>query len=790
MSSALFAYDGRFALHGTHVFTVVQGDLDIFKHVPRPIDTARPLSGNLDGIWKIGWPYNELPFMSLVPVHRPFYGPLFSRLSYDHRTIPIQRHPHGWSLKLEVMREWISLERNLRAIILAILEPERLTRLFRLWAWPTQYGYELHYRRCSDARIIALRSRDAFVPLMAAGTFALMYMYRNEKIEQNYSWRERVLQKTGIHHQWLADFEVSAVGDFLVPRVGGIIEMADCQYAELLPWLIQINMPLYLHWGITTTRPTTTTDYLDQAGLVPDHTHIRELQSRASRPSNTDTEHSQSTISSTPADDPTSSSTPPHAPTPPRDPTPRIFPPVERNSGQRPGEEWQAFFARRAQHNEIRAQNESSLDRDRRIRQEAHAATGQVPGKRGARVYFWDEVDGFLIRRAAGRANYDDYWERYGPNQRRYDSFRNEWDLCAAFDPHDEPMFDNDDDDDPDNDDYFDSANPPLLDAIDVPDHNEGVYSSGADLQRIYGRQESDDQTLSSEDQIDDLAYHRFGFYCSWDVTTNREDLRWDTIAKILGHGWVEGRVNPRQSAKDSMSSFLSSLVRARLLTDVPAHLYDLRQTDAEIHRQTTIRVRSERFDNKAYYFIAPRTSEGANARMELVLPSAASVLEIMRRHWGPDLTLIMHQLLDRGIPFNTCIPDRPPPTRILPLRPVSRYNGLGYRPPKYTPDKVDYAAYESIRDQFLTSARGRAAMLMGGIVARLAREVVTYENVSYGPSDDVVGNGLCLWDGHQSSPAYWDDRLTEDEVNVICGVYKVDTGEFRFIKVIREELT
>jgi hypothetical protein len=69
MSSALFAYDGRFALHGTHVFTVVQGDLDIFKHVPRPIDTARPLSGNLDGIWKIGWPYNELPFMSLVPVH-------------------------------------------------------------------------------------------------------------------------------------------------------------------------------------------------------------------------------------------------------------------------------------------------------------------------------------------------------------------------------------------------------------------------------------------------------------------------------------------------------------------------------------------------------------------------------------------------------------------------------------------------------------------------------------------------------------------------------------------------
>ncbi|KAF8234610.1 hypothetical protein L208DRAFT_1260904 [Tricholoma matsutake] len=40
---------------------------------------------------------------------------------------------------------------------------------------------------------------------------------------------------------------------------------------------------------------------------------------------------------------------------------------------------------------------------------------------------------------------------------------------------------------------------------------------------------------------------------------------------------------------------------------------------------------------------------------------------------------------------------------------------------------------------------------------------------------------GLCLWDGNSSSPGYWDDQLTEDEMDIICGVYRVDTGQHEF---------
>jgi hypothetical protein len=69
--------------------------------------------------------------------------------------------------------------------------------------------------------------------------------------------------------------------------------------------------------------------------------------------------------------------------------------------------------------------------------------------------------------------------------------------------------------------------------------------------------------------------------------------------------------------------------------------------------------------------------------------------------------------------------------------------------------------------------------MLMGGIVARLAREVVRYEDVYWGPSDKVFETGICLRDEKQSF-GYWDDQLTAEEVDLICGIYRVDTGGYQ----------
>jgi hypothetical protein len=80
------------------------------------------------------------------------------------------------------------------------------------------------------------------------------------------------------------------------------------------------------------------------------------------------------------------------------------------------------------------------------------------------------------------------------------------------------------------------------------------------------------------------------------------------------------------------------------------------------------------------------------------------------------------------------------------------------------------------LRNRFLASPRGCAALFVGGIVARLARLVVDQELASLGPTSEVLRTGMRLWDG-QSSAAYWDDVLTEQEIDLICGVYEIATG-------------
>jgi hypothetical protein len=138
-----------------------------------------------------------------------------------------------------------------------------------------------------------------------------------------------------------------------------------------------------------------------------------------------------------------------------------------------------------------------------------------------------------------------------------------------------------------------------------------------------------------------------------------------------------------------------------------------------------------------------------------------------------------VENLLSRGISFLTCFRS----SETVPRRANTRirgYSGLGYRPPQYQPDMRDYRSYVSIRRRFFRSPRGRAALLYGGIIGRLARSEVSNEEVLRGPSDDALLEGICLWDG-KSPFAYWDDCLTEEEIDLICGVYHVSTGVFFF---------
>lgn len=94
---------------------------------------------------------------------------------------------------------------------------------------------------------------------------------------------------------------------------------------------------------------------------------------------------------------------------------------------------------------------------------------------------------------------------------------------------------------------------------------------------------------------------------------------------------------------------------------------------------------------------------------------------------------------------------------------------GLGARSADCVYTKYDYASYEKERDDLLRSSKGRVALMMGGIVWRLAMECIGVENVLRGPGDDHTESDLIVINDCK----FLDDTLSEHELDVICGVYR-----------------
>ncbi|KAF8572584.1 hypothetical protein K439DRAFT_1307602, partial [Ramaria rubella] len=89
----------------------------------------------------------------------------------------------------------------------------------------------------------------------------------------------------------------------------------------------------------------------------------------------------------------------------------------------------------------------------------------------------------------------------------------------------------------------------------------------------------------------------------------------------------------------------------------------------------------------------------------------------------------------------------------------------LGFRPPQYVPDLVDYAAYTCARDDFLRLPRACVALLRGGIVWRLAIESLSALATLEGPSLNSVALGHS-WK-HPDGTLLYDDEISDMEMYI-----------------------
>ncbi|KAK0224271.1 hypothetical protein IW262DRAFT_1269328 [Armillaria fumosa] len=440
----------------------------------------------------------------------------------------------------------------------------------------------------------------------------------------------------------------------------------------------------------------------------------------------------------------------PAIPAPEHDSSPPVeiicwdFPPVEKYSGQRAGEDWKSFFAHRDTENAKRAEKESENARRECQQRIDNAAKHAVPGRKGARVFYWDEEDGFLIRWAAGRKNYDWHWGQFGAKQRQYDSFRNEWDLCEELDPQDEPthiyMSDDDDSDYDGEDHYF-----PL----------------------------DDDNDERPQDALDDVVYCHFGFTAPIVAVPKPSTVpEMHHVYKFVG---VLQDTGVSHTTREAMMNFFSYLLQAGNILDIPRELYDLRQHDADIHSPAAVHIQKKVLNGHLYYILSDRQADTSPA-FTILLTSAASVVEMVRRGWGPKMIDVAKKLIERGISFQAAVQDSRQRLETSFIAPC--YGLLRCRPTDYKPDRLEFATYQALCKGFLRSQQGRAALLAGGILGCIAQDFISNDEVYLGPSADVLKSGIYFVADGESTPVFWDDALTDDEIDLLCGIYKVETGK------------
>ncbi|KAJ6560126.1 hypothetical protein B0H19DRAFT_1069818 [Mycena capillaripes] len=422
-----------------------------------------------------------------------------------------------------------------------------------------------------------------------------------------------------------------------------------------------------------------------------------------------------------------------------------------------------------------------------------------------------------------------------GSPQRCFDPIHNQWDLCRLF-VNNDPVFGEGFAEDPDSDDDdMDVQAPTFPQNIDMASH---LPPEGTNMQVVQEQERHDfglkmpfdapaeedlgpdvtESDLPTRDiakasrkteepeyepvagNLLDMLQKRFGFLLPPDADKfiardpPKEPLDPGLLANIVGMADIGNQLAAQKGLENALCTFFGQCLEARSFNDIEKALLDCHQPPSpqtsalplspfQISREYLTSMRNPA--EHAYYYMLCRIGSGIGSEVLLTL-RATDLLEVLRQSWGPDIKDVAARFLAGGIPFWLAYVS----TEIMPasapvlsgFRPKSfKANtrlGLGSRPYEYVFDEHDYKVYVTQRNlRLLHTPRGRVALQYSRVIARLARSEVADDDFFRGFDDDIYNIGDCLWD--QTSPhAYWYDKLFDHEIDLICSVYHIGTGQ------------
>ncbi|KAG1875736.1 hypothetical protein F4604DRAFT_1680624 [Suillus subluteus] len=727
-------------------------------HNSSPDDSDRPLS--------TCWAYGARPWFPLIPLNPTFDGPIFGCLNHFRFSLLTEVDSQGKHvLHRDIRAAWFALEQKL------LWCQERLgAGLLIPWGTklpcpPTAFGYQRSHADANLAKKVAMRSQNAF--LLIAATCSWFIMSRRYQ-SSNHSWMAILTndRKNPIPAEWVLELSRSFVGDLStnVPHTGAFISSNHCPWQVQLPFFEQLSIPIWVRFPQNASASAvdlTLRHYiLSQAAI----TRATEEQIQRGQPD--DSTWGQ-------ADDST--------------------------WGQLDDSAWgQSDDSAWGRDNKSQGAlgwdgSEIGWGQSRQSRERA-AMNHSIPGKSSTVVVFeWqpdNEFGGFLQRIRLTKAEVPMTWMSYSQSTRVYDSFRNEWDLCDRLDPTSVPDGDWEEDNFPPASALAAPSEPTL------PPPPPPLSSFIRDIEAYFGRYEvapSAQYTRSVERFVSILHFH-LGYRLAASTTSARgrsttfddwtRKTQWAHLCKLVGDEPTNIASIP-EAQKHVITCFIGYLVTLpqSQLSDIPPDLWDLGPEPSLLTSNAHVQVRYIQQPMQRLYIIEPYLSLSL-VPWKLAVSDATTAVMCLRHDWGSDITNIARNLLEKGIAIKTLLPMSIPPHTRRPLTELHTYS-LGHVPPpndhmlpRFRPVYADYIVYEQHRHEFMNQPRARAAVLHGGLIWRLALHSLGFNvlpSVLDGISREAVPFGLMPDINGQT---YFDDELSEEEVDFMCGTYYVHNND------------
>lgn len=730
------------------------------------------------------WWTDAYGFLSFIPNIPSFEGYAFGHLRDYLNNIEEVDAPWGTGYQLEQSKcsAWRYLE-DVLIIILHLLKEKFILRLkpYFLPHSPSRLGFDQVFFSARGARYRIGRARDWFIVWIGLLSFYIACIEGAPNPLQVPDWFNFLASEKEVDQLWLSGLYDVVMSAFWkrTRRTGSFVDLTNerGEGTSIAKWLCVWDVPVWYRWSAVEQGQSWRDAF---RYFQPPPEHLQNATTIIYR--------SPSPLSPPPA---AWEGQLPSSPNIPRDIESAKLRDLEFKRAREAylaSKPWEPFFAARKIINDQVLANETPQNRELRLNRE------RVPPKASAEVFVWEwsiEEDMCLVRTRVPKKERTDQIEDQKESQARYDSVQNEWDLCEYFAAPRETGYgfvgDDDSDDDgdfgPDFEDhpstsqsYDDSSDSQQNRAEEFVARRVKVHAGVVPLPAPLLSDDENGLNLIPSQVVDIVAYlsAHYGYRPPIALPPNPsipDKARWNDLVKTVGLRAKDSNPPPVNFGL-SCFDFLQGL---QMTNGPPPLIYDLKPHCPIALDVAALRLLFEKVGD-LFFLRGSRLKLEPQAPWTIALTTARDAVKVFRLLANPgkhSSVSLAHYLLEMGMTFFTLLPLQCQPSIQL----QAHRNVVPIRAPGYVFEKRDYDIYIQHRRRLLSSSRGRAALLAGGLLSRLAREHIGIDSACFGPSPAVTEHHLGCHFTADDGTVYWDDMLTEEEMDVICGFHMCYTG-------------